>query len=78
MGGHMQVVMVSRALHVRLFLANLGRALLIFNGVRSPHCQRALLVYHYPHQSGPHGTKERQTWKHRRREVPRSPLRARS
>jgi len=30
------------------------------------------------HQSGPHGTKERQTWKHRRREVPRSPLRARS
>jgi hypothetical protein len=31
-----------------LFLENLIRALLIFNGLRSCHCQRALLVYHYP------------------------------
>src|SRR5215813_7335942 len=36
------------ALHVMLFLENLLRALLIFNGLRSRHCQRALLVYHYP------------------------------
>ena len=25
------------------------RALLIFNGLQSSHCQRALLGYHYPH-----------------------------
>jgi RNA recognition motif-containing protein len=31
-----------------LFLKNLIRALWIFNGLRSRHCQRALLVYHYP------------------------------
>ena len=30
-----------------LFLENLIRALLIFNGLRSRHCQRALLGYHY-------------------------------
>ena len=30
-----------------LFLENLIRALLIFNGLQSHHCQRALLVYHY-------------------------------
>src|SRR5262245_30363261 len=36
------------ALHVMLFLKNLLRALWIFNGLRSRHCQRALLVYHYP------------------------------
>src|SRR5436305_118739 len=35
------------ALHVMLFLENLIRALLIFNRLRSRHCQRALLVYHY-------------------------------
>src|SRR5262245_57391811 len=34
------------ALPVMLFLETLIRALLIFNGLRSPHCQRALLVYH--------------------------------
>jgi hypothetical protein len=38
----------GRALHVMLFLENLMRALLIFNGLRSHHCQRALLGYHYP------------------------------
>jgi class 3 adenylate cyclase len=37
------------ALHVMLFLENLIRALLICNGLLSRHCQRALLVYHYPH-----------------------------
>jgi hypothetical protein len=36
------------ALHLMLFLENLIRALLIFNGLRSRHCQRALLIYHYP------------------------------
>src|SRR5262245_54884393 len=36
------------ALHVMLFLENLIRVLLIFNGLRSRYCQRALLVYHYP------------------------------
>ena len=35
------------ALHVMLFLENLIQALLIFNGLRSSHCQRALLGYHY-------------------------------
>jgi hypothetical protein len=30
-----------------LFLENLVRALLIFNGLRSRYWQRALLVYHY-------------------------------
>ena len=35
------------ALHVRLFLENLIRALVLFNGLRSRHCQRALLGYHY-------------------------------
>jgi hypothetical protein len=30
-----------------LFLENLIRALLIFNELRSRHCQRALLGYHY-------------------------------
>ena len=35
------------ALHVMLFFENLIRALLIFNGLRSRYCQRALLVYHY-------------------------------
>ena len=38
------------ALHVMLFLENLIRALLRCNGLRSRHCQRALLVYHYRHQ----------------------------
>ena len=32
------------ALHVMLFFENLIRALLIFNGLRSRYCQRALLV----------------------------------
>src|SRR5215475_7904039 len=32
------------ALHVMLFLENLIRALLIFNGLRNRRCQRALLV----------------------------------
>jgi IS1 transposase len=36
------------ALHVMLFLENLIQALLIFNGLRSRHYQRALLGYHYP------------------------------
>ena len=36
------------ALNVMLFLENLMRALLIFNRLRSRHCQRALLGYHYP------------------------------
>jgi hypothetical protein len=36
------------ALHVMLFLENLLRALLIFNGLRSRYCQRAFLVYHSP------------------------------
>src|SRR6516165_3234025 len=39
------------ALHVMLFLKNLIRALRIFNGLRSCHGQRALLVYHYPHDT---------------------------
>jgi hypothetical protein len=39
---------MGSALHVMLFLENLIRALLIFNGLRSSHCQRALLGYHYP------------------------------
>jgi hypothetical protein len=39
------------ALHVMLFLENLMRELLIFNGLRSRHCQQALLVYHYPLRS---------------------------
>src|SRR5215471_9618844 len=38
---------LGSALHVMLFLANLIRALLIFNGLRSRHCQRAFLGYHY-------------------------------
>jgi hypothetical protein len=38
---------MGSALHVMLFLANLIRALLIFNGLRSRHYQRALLGYHY-------------------------------
>jgi hypothetical protein len=36
------------ALHVMLFLENTLQALFIFNGLRSHHCQRALLGYHYP------------------------------
>jgi hypothetical protein len=36
------------ALHVMLFLENISQALFIFNGLRSHHCQRALLGYHYP------------------------------
>jgi hypothetical protein len=35
------------ALHVMLFLENTLQALFIFNGLRSRHCQRALLGYHY-------------------------------
>src|SRR5215510_15379526 len=31
-----------------LFVENLIQASLIFNGLRGRHCQRALLVYHYP------------------------------
>jgi hypothetical protein len=31
-----------------LFLENTLQALFIFNGLRSHHCQRALLGYHYP------------------------------
>ena len=40
--------LVGSALHVMLFLENLIRALLIFNGLRGQDYQRALLVYHYP------------------------------
>ena len=46
--GSVTVAATGSALHVRLFFANLIRALLIFNGLRSRYCQRALLVYHYP------------------------------
>src|SRR5215471_2017259 len=35
------------ARHVMLFPENLIRALLIFSELRSRHCQRALLEYHY-------------------------------
>src|SRR5262245_36834301 len=42
---------IGSALHVMLVLKNLIRALRIFNGLRSRHCQRALLVYHYPTKS---------------------------
>ena len=42
------VFLYGSALHVMLFLKNLIRALWIFNGLRSRHCLRALLVYHYP------------------------------
>src|SRR5215475_12192363 len=42
---------IGSALHVMLFLENLIRALLIFNGLRSLYCQRALLGYHYPAMS---------------------------
>ena len=35
------------ALYVMLFPENLIRALLIFSELRSRHCQRALLGYHY-------------------------------
>jgi hypothetical protein len=35
-----------------LFLENLIRALLIFNELRNRHCQRALLGYHYPQETG--------------------------
>jgi hypothetical protein len=38
----------GRALHVRLFHENLRRVLLILNGLRSCHDQRALLGYYYP------------------------------
>ena len=47
-GAGYQACSVGSALHVMLFLENLIRALLIFNGLLSCHCQRALLVYHYP------------------------------
>src|SRR6516165_9365046 len=47
---------LGSALHVMLFLKNLIRALRIFNGLRSCHGQRALLVYHYRHL----GERERQ------------------
>src|SRR5215475_11184619 len=40
------------ALHVMLFLENLIRTSLIFNGLLSRYCQRALLVYHYPNFMG--------------------------
>src|SRR5262249_15799603 len=36
------------ALHVMLCLANPMRTLFVFNGLRSCHCQRASLGYHYP------------------------------
>src|SRR5262245_35960659 len=39
---------MGSALHVRLFAENLIRALLLFNELRSRHCQRALLRYHDP------------------------------
>src|SRR5215471_2001342 len=44
---HLKGSLRGNALHVMLFLKNLIRALWIFNGLRSRHCQRALLVYHY-------------------------------
>ena len=48
LGAAMGPSLPGSALHVMLlFLENIIRALLIFNGLRSPHCQRALLVYHY-------------------------------
>jgi DNA-binding transcriptional LysR family regulator len=51
--GTVTVAATGSALHVMLFFANLIRALLIFNGLRSRYCQRALLVYHY-HQDSVH------------------------
>ena len=39
----------SSALHGRLFPEHFIQALLIFNGLRSNHCQRAFLGYYYPH-----------------------------
>src|SRR3989442_461886 len=44
--------LLGSALHGMLFLENLIRALLIFR-LRSRHCQRALLGYHYPNFGGP-------------------------
>jgi len=41
------------ALHGMLFLENLGRVLLMFHGLRSRHCQRTLLVYHYRREGLP-------------------------
>jgi hypothetical protein len=37
---------LGSALHVMLFLENTLQTLFIFNGLRSRHCQRALLGYH--------------------------------
>ena len=45
-------VIVRCAPHVMLFFENLIRALLMFNGLRSRYCQRALLVYHYQIERG--------------------------
>jgi hypothetical protein len=44
---------LGSALHVMLFLENTLQTLFIFNGLRSRHCQRALLGYHYPRGSHP-------------------------
>ena len=43
-----------------------------------PHRLTALCGARGTHQIGPHWTKEHMTWKHRRRGLPRSPLRVRS
>jgi hypothetical protein len=43
----MRTLPTGSALHVMLFLENTLQALFIFNGLRSRHCQRALLGYHY-------------------------------
>src|SRR6516162_9347387 len=46
---------IGSARHVMLFPENLIRALLIFSELRSHHCQRALLEYHYPPHRGRSG-----------------------
>jgi hypothetical protein len=38
---------VGGALHVRPLLENPVRTLLIFNGLQSRYCRKALLGYHY-------------------------------
>src|SRR5262249_49251915 len=47
------------ALHVMLLLENLMRTLFVFNGLRSCHCRRALLGYHYPLGDGGHACSRR-------------------
>jgi hypothetical protein len=51
--GTMHYADQGSALRVMLVLANLRRVLVIFNGVRSHHGQRALLGYHYRREGLP-------------------------